>query len=108
MSESKTSILIDDDELVRMTWTFKAKSSGSSLQVYDSFQSFKNDLENIDRSSTIYLDSDLGVELTGEELAEEISQLGFKEIHLVTGKDADLVTVNRHLFTSIRGKEPPF
>lgn len=102
----KELILIDDDELVRMTWEFKAKSSGLTLHCFTSGSSFIKAADSLDKNIPIYLDSDLGVE-KGEDLAVEFIEMGFSEIHLVTGKEASKVE-KKELFKSIRGKEPPF
>jgi FixJ family two-component response regulator len=100
-------VLIDDDELVRMTWTFKAEANQVKLQTYASVELFLKDEKNLSRDSLVYLDSDLG-DVLGEEFVLTLHQLGFLQVHLATGKDASEVIKNVGHFISISGKEPPF
>jgi FixJ family two-component response regulator len=103
----KSCILIDDDELVRMTWQFKADSNSIELFSYATVEEFLNEYENLDRNFPVYLDSDLG-NILGEDFVEKLNSLGFNEIHMVTGKDPSKILKNKHLFKTITGKKPPF
>ena len=100
-------ILIDDDELVRMTWEFKAQSSQVNLHTYASPDLFLNEQESLDKDSLVYLDSELG-NMLGEDFVVTLHQLGFLQVYLATGKDASQIAKNVDLFISIGGKEPPF
>ena len=103
----KNYILIDDDELVRMTWSFKSKANDVSLATFSSAKDFKDSSQLFSKDTPIYLDSELG-DVLGEEFITELIEMGFIEIHLVTGKDPDQIKINKELFKSIGGKEPPF
>ena len=103
----KTYILIDDDELIRMTWEYKAQASSVKLKTYSNVDDFLNEEVGVDRWSPIYLDSELGTVL-GEDFVVELKKLGFEHVHLATGKEVSKITKNTQLFDSIGGKTPPF
>jgi FixJ family two-component response regulator len=103
----KKIILIDDDELVRMTWKYKAESSNVELQTFSNADDFLSHESQLDRDIPIYLDSDLGSVL-GEDFVVELKKLGFLIVHLATGKNTATIVKNIEYFESIRGKEPPF
>lgn len=104
-------VLIDDDELVHMTWKHVAKSIGVKLKIYRDFNSFINDSDLIHFETPIYIDVNLGNGKSGEILGSELFQMGYKHIHLSTGYDSERF---KHLlkpngpFESIIGKSPPF
>lgn len=101
-------ILIDDDQLIRMTWEFKAKSSGVKIKVFASPDEFFNCSDTLPKDSFIYIDSDLGNGVLGEEVAKDIYAQGFIDIFLSTGKEADQLDYDKSIIKGIGGKEPPF
>ncbi|MFZ4714442.1 MAG: ATP-binding protein [Bacteriovoracaceae bacterium] len=78
-------VLIDNDELVRITWENKAKMQKQNLVTYKNFYELKSNL-NLHKLDTIfYIDSELGDEKKGEEIARELYELGYRELYLCTG-----------------------
>ena len=100
-------ILIDDNKLVRMTWQFAAKKAGCDLKIYSSFESFVSEIDRHDKSTAIYLDSDLGNGIKGEECAYRLFQQGFTNIHITTGYCVEKYLSFSWIKTVI-GKTPPF
>lgn len=100
-------ILIDDDPLVRMNWGVAAKRAGKTLKAYADAASFIEEAGGLPRDTTIYLDSDLGGGVKGEEAARELAALGFTELYLETGHDPASFPSLPHL-KAVRGKEPPW
>lgn len=85
-SHSKTfHILIDDDELMHMSWKMEAQKQGLSFKAYFTVEEFLNSAAQICKSSVIYIDSNLADGIKGEVESEKISKIGFSEIYLATG-----------------------
>ena len=85
---SVTSILIDDDELIRLTWAQSAKKNNIDLKVYSEPSLFIKESTNFDKNVSIYIDSNLGNGIKGEVVAKEIHDLGFKNIYMSTGYES--------------------
>ncbi|MDR3503957.1 MAG: ATP-binding protein [Legionella sp.] len=100
-------VLIDDDEMMRMTWQFAAEDAGLNLKTYSSFQSFISEIDNYDKNTAIYIDSDLGNDVKGEECAYHLFHQGFINLHLATGYCIENQSVFPWIKTII-GKTPPF
>lgn len=100
-------ILIDDDELVRITWGFKAKKVGVPFKSFKNYHDFKLSLYDIPKNSYIYLDSELDDKLKGEEIAKELHQQGFANICIASGNDKSHFK-NLTFLKDIRGKTPPW
>ena len=100
-------ILIDDDELVRMSWEISAKKENIQFKAFSSVSEFLSEKENFSKKSEIFIDSYLGENLMGEDEARKIYDLGFHNISLASGKDFE----NRELFPWIKknqGKKVPW
>ena len=61
---------------------------------------------HLDRSTVLFIDSDLCDEIPGEQFAWSMFDAGFTEIYLATGFDADRFTPMPWL-RGIIGKDPP-
>lgn len=104
----KLYVLIDDDELVRMTWKFKASASNVDFQAFSGVEDFIQAADHLPKDCSLYIDSNLGDGIKGEEVAVQISKMGFIEIHLATGREASDLSYDKNIIKSVRGKEPPF
>lgn len=82
--EIKKYYLVDDDDLVRMTWEMKAKKNGISLKTFATSEALMSEKENISKDSHIYIDSELG-NIKGEDVALELHNLGFQNISITSG-----------------------
>ena len=107
LGHTSSLVLIDDDEMMRMTWSFAAEEAGKSIATYSSFDAFINEIDNYNKSTIIYIDSDLGNNIRGEICAKHLFDKGFIEIHLTTGYAKDRFSHMPWLKTVV-GKEPPF
>lgn len=105
-SNKKHFILIDDDDLTRMTWEMKAKKTNTSLKTYSDITSFKSELDSIPKSAVLYIDSELG-EIKGEILARELHQLGFSNISIASGHPPERFAEYTFL-RSVISKKAPF
>ena len=100
-------VLIDDDPLVRMSWKMVAQQKGKALLVFSNIEECREKLEMISRSTPIFIDSQLGVGVKGEDFALELHHIGFTEIFLSTGyRSSDLGQISG--VKGVVGKDPPF
>ncbi|MFO3612741.1 HAMP domain-containing sensor histidine kinase, partial [Legionella pneumophila serogroup 1] len=102
-----TVVFIDDDEMMRMTWIFAAEEAGQSISTYSSFDEFVNEINNYCKNTLIYIDSDLGNNVRGEDCAKLLFDKGFIDVHLATGHSRDRFRQVPWIKTIV-GKEPPF
>lgn len=106
-SGAPAAVLIDDDPLVRLSWTTAAKRAGRTLTVYADADAFLREAAGTPKDTAVYIDSDLGAGRRGEEVARELYAAGFRELYLETGHDAAEFAGAEHL-KGVRGKEPPW
>lgn len=86
----KQCILLDNDQLVHMMWEMEAKKQGIALNCFKAFEELNEYLNGIqDKEIAIYLDSDLGNGIKGEEIASELSERGYTSLYITTGHDAN-------------------
>lgn len=104
---SESAVLLDDDSLVRMNWMLAAKRAGKTLKAYADPGALIKEADSIPKRTPVYIDSDLGNGLKGEDAAKNLAALGFTELHLATGHDPASFPHLPHI-KSIRGKEPPW
>ena len=102
-----STVFIDDDEMMRTTWIFAAEEAGESISTYASYEEFINELNNYSKNTIIYIDSDLGNNIKGEDCAKHLFDQGFSEIYLATGHSKDRFDHMPWIKTVV-GKEPPF
>jgi hypothetical protein len=111
-NESTTSIiqyvLIDDDELVRMTWEISATNSNIKIDCYPDYETFslKKHQYNL-ITAAIYIDSNLANNINGEDIAKTLFNDGFKNIYLATGYEKDRFK-DLTFLSGVQGKTPPW
>ena len=100
-------ILLDDDPLVGMSWSNAAKNLGKRLIVFSEVEGFFEALHQVERSTAVYIDSNLKEGVKGQDLVPRVIALGFQTIYLETGYEPDSFPKINGL-TGIVGKLPPF
>ena len=105
--ESFDSILIDDDPLVRMSWSSAARAKNKNLRVSASPKEFIDDSDSIERSTTIFIDSHLAEGIRGEIEARRLFMMGFRNIFLATA-DINQSVSTMPWIKDIVGKSPPW
>lgn len=102
-----TNILLDDDELVRLTWASSAKKHGQKLIAIATHQELQQLLPELSYSSNIYIDSSLGEGLAGEAIAQDLYSKGYNSLFITSGYDIEKF---QHLtfLKGIRDKSPPW
>lgn len=101
-------VLIDNDELVRITWQIKAKRKKIRFLALKSIKEFGEVQSKINKITTaIYIDSELGdTEMPGEEFAEILYRKGYVNLTMTTGHGQDKFASRPWL--KHRGKDSPF
>ena len=106
-SFNRMAVLVDDDSLVRMTWEMAAKARDIELRTYSGPAGLMADLAALPRKTPIYIDSELGDGVKGEDFARTLYEKGFINISIETGHPAgyfDHISFIRR----IMGKDPPW
>lgn len=99
-------VLIDDDTIVHMNWEAAAEEAGIELKAYKAPADFLAELETFPKATPIYIDSELEVDMKGEEVAATLNGKGFTNLTLVTGYSPEHFA---HLsWLKVRGKESPW
>lgn len=98
--------LLDDDQLVHMTWRAAARAAGAELLACKDPAEFLSAVEGRPRDLPLYIDSDLGGGRSGEEIAAELRGKGFTDITLATGHPPERFAALGWL--KVAGKEPPW
>ncbi len=101
------SILVDDDPLVRMIWEHAAKEKKIKFKTYQSSKEFLRDIKDINLSSKVYIDSNLGNDEKGEELAQHLHSKNFTSLYITTGYEPEEFNSLTFL-KGILGKTPPW
>lgn len=78
-------VLIDDDPLIRTLWNTHAKRSNKNILFCSGPEDFLIKSESISSEARIFIDSNLGHGVRGEELGRNIYDMGFRNIYLCTG-----------------------
>jgi signal transduction histidine kinase len=99
-------ILLDNDELVRMTWEMRAKKSGKKIICFSTASELREKLDDLAPETLFYIDVHLSDTENGEQVSKELFDLGFNNLYLATGYSADKFS---HLtwIKGVVGKSPP-
>ncbi|MDO8802815.1 MAG: HAMP domain-containing sensor histidine kinase [Elusimicrobiota bacterium] len=103
---SRTVVLLDDDMLVHMNWKMAARAAGVELRACKKAEGLDAALAGLPKDTPLYIDSDLGGGVKGEEIAGGLHEKGFTDITMSTGHGSEKFA---HLpWLKVSGKEPPF
>lgn len=83
MAKQTQLVLIDDDDLVRMTWEMTAKGKGHVISTYSTPEAVP--LDELDRETPMYVDWNLGDNRSGVDVIRNLLSLGFSKVYLATG-----------------------
>jgi signal transduction histidine kinase/FixJ family two-component response regulator len=106
-SDPKTVVLIDDDNLTHLSWKLASKNTEVNLKTYYSVKEFLENSYSLERRTPIYIDLELGPDLRGDVLSEDIFKQGFTELYITTGYDPDDIGKPQWI-KDILVKKPPF
>lgn len=100
-------VLIDDDILVHMTWKMAAREKGVGFLAISTKEEFLRQASALPRDVLIYIDSNLGGGVKGQDVARELSTAGFTNLYLATGYSPDQFGAMPWI-KGIVGKDPPW
>ncbi|MFA5583921.1 MAG: hypothetical protein WDA09_06875 [Bacteriovoracaceae bacterium] len=78
-------VLIDDDILIQLGKQLEADKMGERLDCFFSVDEFLAVADKYPKETMIYIDSNLGTEVLGEEDSKRIAERGYKNIFLSSG-----------------------
>ncbi len=106
LSRSKELVLIDDDPLIIRTWSYGAKREGYKISCFGTIDEFISEIFLYRRSILIFVDSLLGDGLLGEKESERIFKMGYKNIHITSGRPIEEIRM-RSWIRGVVGKAFP-
>ncbi len=84
-SKKSKHVLIDDDQLIHMSWKMEAKASDIELDCYFTVDEFLANSDIYSKNSIVNIDSNLSDGVKGEVESKKIYDAGFENIYLTTG-----------------------
>jgi len=101
-------VLLDDDPLVRSMWELAAKMKKKKIATFSHFNELNQALSSIKKDTPIYLDYSLTGDLTGIEIAEKLSLLGYTQLYLATGHEGHIDFLIPMSIKAVVSKDFPF
>lgn len=83
----KKMVLIDDDNLIHLSWEMGADKKQVDLASYFTIDDFLRDSDKFSKDTAIYIDSNLKDGVKGEIESKKIFDLGFENLILASGLD---------------------
>lgn len=106
VSNPPRAVLLDDSTITQMTWEIAAAEAGAELLGYTDPDEFMADLGQLPKDMPIYIDSDLGENIKGENIAADLTEKGYTNICLATAHPPERFA---HLpWLKVRSKEAPW
>lgn len=99
-------VLLDDDALVHLNWKMAARSAGINLSSYKKAGEFLAAAGTLPKDTPVYIDSELGGGVLGEDIAKDLHEKGFSDITMSTGHSPERFRLLPWL--KVSGKEPPW
>jgi len=103
---NRMAVLLDDDMLVHMNWKLAAKAAGVELKAFKTPRDFASGIADLSKETPIYIDSELGNDIKGEDIAKDLHEKGFTDITMATGHGPERFAYLPWL--KVSGKEPPW
>ncbi|MFZ9036023.1 MAG: ATP-binding protein [Francisellaceae bacterium] len=100
-------VLIDNDDMIRTCWHISAEAMGHKIKTYVSFKAFLQEEKQLHRDTAIYVDFELADNVTGDQIALSLENIGFTHISIVSGHDASYFS-KMSLRWPVRDKLPPW
>lgn len=102
-------VLVEDDELVHLTWQIAAERAGVRLLILPSAEAAVRQILSLPSDTPVYIDVRLRGAMSGEQLAQRLHRDGFSRLFLQTGYDPASIPVQAMPWLQgVVGKEPPW
>lgn len=85
-------VLIDDDQIIHSFWSLEAKKRNIKMNAFFSIEDFLLHQSEFSSDVLIYIDSNLGDNVKGEDESIHIYNAGFEKLYLATGYDPKDIT----------------
>jgi hypothetical protein len=85
----KICVLIDDDQLMHLSWKREAEKYKVKLETFFTIDEFISTSDNFAKDTIIYIDSNLAGDLKGEVESEKLAKLGYSELFIATGYSSE-------------------
>ena len=105
-SEDDYVILVENDDLVSLTWEFRARKAGYKFLNFRKSEEVLPILTTLDKETIFFIDSELEQE-KGEDLAKTLFENNFRNLYICTGHDK-VKFEHLSFIKRIVGKSPPF
>ncbi|MCX5792490.1 MAG: HAMP domain-containing sensor histidine kinase [Elusimicrobia bacterium] len=102
----RVAALLDDDMLVHMNWKMAAKAAGVELKAYKTPEDLAAGVDALAKDIPVYIDSELGNGVKGEDIAKDLHEKGFTDLTMATGHGPEKFA--RLPWLKVTGKEPPW
>jgi signal transduction histidine kinase len=89
INSSTDIVLIDNDQLVRMTWEMRAKKSNKKILCLASYAELKTHLNSLDRNTIFYIDVHISDNEDGVQVSKDLFDQGFTNLYLATGYEPE-------------------
>lgn len=99
-------VLLDNDELVRITWKSKAKKAGVNLSTFSNSSELFESLTKFPLDTNFYIDSELDNE-QGEDVAQKLFDMGYLNLIMCSGYSEEKFAHLKFIKNTIN-KTPPF
>lgn len=100
-------VLLDDDPLVHLTWKMAAKGKGVELKPFRTAADLLSQIASLDKQAPIYIDSELGCGVKGEDIARQLHEAGFTSLYMETGHPPEEFARLKFL-KGVISKDPPW
>lgn len=87
--DKPTFIFLDDSEVLTSAWKKYAELNGRKVIVFNDVNDFLFMVQFYPTDTLIYIDSDLGNDVKGQDVAKNLYDKGYRKIYLATGYDKD-------------------
>lgn len=103
-------VLLDDDPLVRAAWRLSAQHAGQQLICYSTPAACLSAAASLGSHTRFYLDTQLGTEMTGHDVARALLKMGHQRIVVMqsTGGGGQTRATAQALYPIIASKKAPF
>jgi signal transduction histidine kinase len=105
-SSEKRVVFIDDTPFNHYFWEMSAEKNNIKLDRFFDIDEFKLFSHFYNKKSLLFIDSQLGEDLLGEEESQELANMGFSELYVHSG-NISTVKKTEHL-KGVIDKVPPF
>ncbi|MCK5073756.1 MAG: hypothetical protein KAQ98_10050 [Bacteriovoracaceae bacterium] len=84
---SKLAFYLEDDELMRMAMEKDAKRRKLNFKTFSNPENFFKAVNKTSKDTILFLDSNIGEGISGEEIGKICFENGFENIFLITNSD---------------------